>query len=249
MKSSALRRHQSIEPRGRGVVLSALDPAHRFGRTLFPSRVFEVGEVTRVLIDGHQSRKIGKIVQKGRLRGRPIFTLTLEERATCPRTCAAWSICYGNNMQAAQRIVAGPALEARLWDELEALQSRHPRGFLVSLHILGDFYSVAYVDFWRRALDEFPALHVFGFTARLPDADPIGAAVEALSASQWDRFLIRVSGRRSPEKSAIVSDLTDDLTDSLGVVCPAQTGASLCCATCALCFTPGFTRSIVFRRH
>jgi hypothetical protein len=59
---------------------------------MFPSRVFDPDEVQRVLKDGHQSRKIGKFVTKGKMRGFPIFTLTLEERATCPRSCLAWAL-------------------------------------------------------------------------------------------------------------------------------------------------------------
>ncbi|HEV2080051.1 MAG TPA: hypothetical protein VGR19_09195, partial [Allosphingosinicella sp.] len=145
MKASALRRHPTIVPKGNGIEISSLHPAFRTGRTMFPSRVFDPSEVQRVLKTGHQSRKIGKIVDKGARRGWPIFTLTLEERATCPSTCKAWGFCYGNNMQAAERIVAGAELEERLWDELKALQAAHPGGYLVRLHVLGDFYSLQYV--------------------------------------------------------------------------------------------------------
>jgi len=242
MKASALRRHPSIKPSGRGVVLSALDPAYRGGRTNFPSRVFDPDEVQRVLKTGHQSRKIGKIVMKGRLRDAPIFTATLEERATCPRTCAAWACCYGNNMQAAERIVAGPAFEAALWDELAALQVAHPRGFLVRLHVLGDFYSLDYVDLWRRALIAFPAVHVFGFTARLPGT-PIGDALWPLIRDQWDRFAVRVSGMPDATKASQL----EPHHHPASIACPAQTGATDCCATCALCWQTD--RSISFRRH
>lgn len=237
--ASALRRFPTIKPAGRGVVLSSLHPAYRSGRTMFPSRVFDPDEVERVLKDGHQSRKIGKTVQKGRLKGAPIFTLTLEERATCERSCSAWGICYGNGMQAAERIVAGAALEAALWNEITALQAAHPRGFLVRLHVLGDFYSLTYVALWMRALAAFPALHVFGFTAR---TDAIGEAVRELADANWDRFAIRVSGREDPRRASVIRD-----AGAIGVVCPAQTGATDCCATCALCWQSDI--SITFRRH
>src|SRR4051812_47158482 len=172
--TTSLRRF-GTPTKSRGVTVSALHPAHRTGRSLFPSRIFDASEVKRVLKDGHQSRKIGKTVTKGARRGWPIFTLTLEERATCPRSCKAWGICYGNAMQAAERIVAGAELEKALWDELGALQRKHRRGFMVRLHVLGDFYSTAYVQLWANALKAFPALHVFGFTARDPVSDEIGA--------------------------------------------------------------------------
>ena len=195
--ASSLRRYQHAG-KGQPVVISSLHPAHRTGRTIFPSRVFDPSEVPRLLKDGHQARKIGKFVVKGARRGWPIFTLTLEERATCPRSCKAWSFCFGNHMQGAERIVAGAELEGVLWEELAALQRRHARGFLIRLHILGDFYSLGYVRLWQRALAAFPALHVFGFTARDPDADPIGVLLWRMANADWARFAIRFSGRAGP---------------------------------------------------
>jgi hypothetical protein len=225
------------------IVLGALDPAYRTGRTIFPSRVFDPDEVKRVLKDGHQSRKIGKTVAKGPRRGWPIYTLTLEERATCPRNCLAWAVCYGNNMQAAERIVAGPALEKALWNELLALQFVHPSGFMVRLHVLGDFYSLDYVRFWTRALEAFPALHVFGFTAHDPTSE-VGAAIMYLANTQWDRFAVRFSGLADRELGSV---LEGNPGFDQAVQCPAQTEATDCCATCGLCWHS--RRTIGFARH
>jgi len=86
---STLRRHATIEPTGAGVTIGALHPAYRSGRTIFPSRVFDADEVQHILKSGHQNRKIGRDVRKGPRRGWPIYMLTLEERATCPRSCKA----------------------------------------------------------------------------------------------------------------------------------------------------------------
>ena len=244
--ASVLRRHQAAHKRlDRGlapVTLSALDPAYRTGRSIFPSRVFDPGEVRRVLKDGHQSRKIGKFVTKGKRAGWPIFTLTLEERATCPRNCKAWAFCYGNSMQAAERMVAGAELEEALWRELEQLQAEHPGGFMVRLHVLGDFYSLGYVELWQRALKTFPALHVFGFTAHDPESE-IGAPLLRLAQSRWERFSIRFSGRDGPE---LGSQLQPDAHPQ-AIPCPAQTGGTDCCATCALCWHS--RRSISFAKH
>jgi hypothetical protein len=221
-------------------MLGALNPAFRTGRTIFSSRVFDPHEVKRVLKDGHQNRKIGREVRKGPRRGWPIFTLTLEERATCPRSCNAWAYCYGNSMQAAERIVGGPELEAALLSELHELQRQHPRGFMVRLHVLGDFYSQDYVRFWTSALGCFPALHVFGFTARLPGT-PMGDLLFAAAVGDWERFAIRFSGRRGPTLGSVLGEHAD------AIACPAQTEATDCCATCALCWQS--QRSISFARH
>lgn len=241
---SSLRRFGTALPKGRGIVVSALHPASRSGRSLFPTRVFDPHEVDRVLKDGHQSRKIGKIVMKGNRRGWPIFTLTLEERASCPRSCGAWSICYGNNMQAAERIVHGDALVNRLGIELEALQVAHPGGFLVRLHILGDFWSVGYVAAWRQWLDRFPALALFGFTAHAPQSE-IGRAIAIAFHDYRGRWHIRFSGQPHEDMAARVVDPGE--TDPDAILCPAQTGATDCCATCALCWQS--ERSIAFRPH
>jgi hypothetical protein len=194
------------------------------------------------LKDGHQSRKIGKFVTKGPRRGWPLFTLTLEERATCPRSCKAYAFCYGNSMQAAERITAGPALEEAVWNELLALQFAHPQGFMVRLHILGDFYSLGYVKLWELALKAFPALHVFGFTAHLPGTE-IGDALWDITNSLYDRFAIRFSGLDGP---MLGSQLQPE-ADAQAIPCPAQTGATDCCATCGLCWHS--RRSISFARH
>lgn len=240
---TTLRRHASIEPSGHGIAIGALHPAYRYARTIFPSRVFDPSEVKRVLKDGSQNRKIGREVRKGKRRGWPIYMLTLEERATCPRSCKVWGECYGNQSQASERIVAGAELEERLWLELGQLQAEHPRGFMVRLHVLGDFYSEAYVRLWERALDEFPALHVFGYTAHLPGSD-IGHLIHWLGIERWDRFAVRFSGLGDPRKGAVLVD-ADESTPHL--VCPAQTGKTDCCGTCALCWHSD--RTIAFLRH
>ena len=242
---SILRRFGTSHPTGSGLALSALHPANRYGRSIFPSRVFDPDEVKRVLKDGHQSRKIGKFVTKGKLAGFPIYTLTLEERATCPRSCKAWSFCFGNNMQAAERIVAGEALEGRLWEELADLQRLHPGGFLVRLHVLGDFYSERYVQLWHEALEAYPALHVFGYTARPPQSD-IGQLIWEMIAVWPERFHMRFSGWNGARNGAVVID-HGEVTPH--IVCPAQTDPTgeRCCGNCALCWQSD--KTIAFLKH
>jgi len=90
-------------------------PAVVAGRTVYPTTVCsprrDVGGPC-VLKSAANSRKIGGEILKGRWNGFPAYTLTLEERATCPTTCRHWRSCYGNKMQWAQRMQAGPESRA-----------------------------------------------------------------------------------------------------------------------------------------
>jgi hypothetical protein len=228
---------------GARVKLLPTHPALIDGHTIFPGSVVNAADAPRLLISGHNSRKIGKTFTRGAWRGMPIFTLTLEERATCPPSCEQWATCYGNNMHWSRRHRAGPELETILRGELDALNARHPGGFVVRLHILGDFYSAAYVDLWATALDELPALHIFGYTARDPESD-IGLGVLSLSLDNPERCRIRFSGS---DHEGFGSVVIDRIEDSEHVVCPAQTDKTDCCATCGLC--PSMNRTVEFLRH
>jgi hypothetical protein len=140
-----LRRFSGVVSDGEGphvkITLEPHDPRYRAGTTIFPKSVTPASRLGRLLKSGHNSRKIGKTCTKGRLRGAPIYTLTLEERATCPRSCAPWAMCYGNSMPFAHRIFDDGTLTKRLWGELASLQADNPNGFLIRLHVLGDFFS------------------------------------------------------------------------------------------------------------
>lgn len=217
------------EPGKRIIVLPDDHAAVLEHRTLFPSRVTHPDEARggRLLKSGMHSRKLGSRVVKGRWKGMPIFSLTLEERATCPSTCENWKSCYGNKMRWSERYEPGDALERKLGQELRTLSEKYPQGFVVRLHVLGDFYSVSYVAAWASWMQMFPELHVFGYTAR-EFSDDIGAALGSIRCHFPDRWFVRWSNR---DKDTWLS------TGPSGIVCPAMTGASECCGTCGLCWT------------
>ena len=184
---------------------------------------------------------------KGRWIGFPVYSLTLEERATCPTSCHHWRSCYGNRMQYADRVAAGADLEWRLPREVALLSTYHPNGFAVRLHVLGDFYSVEYVGLWRDMLARHRALHIFGYSARWQEGDPIADALMAMVDQQWDRFAIRFSNAPESARPATISvehplQVPDDAT-----LCPEQVGKTESCSTCALCWQS--KKRVAFLQH
>lgn len=233
---------------GNPSTLAPTHPAVVEGTTRYRKTVRPASSAKRVLKSGQNSKKIGGRITKGRWAGMPIFTLTLEERATCPRSCLHWRNCYGNKMHWAHRFEHGPELEVALEKELEELNAAHPTGFVVRLHVLGDFYSVEYVARWEEWLVAYPALRVFGYTAH-DVLSPIGSAIRRLRDADYDRFAVRTSN----------GGLDDACTLSLGsvqesvpftanaTICPAQTQRTDCCATCGLCWQS--RSNIIFLEH
>jgi len=178
----------------------------------------------------------GSVVQKGRYRGMPMFSLTLEERATCWDGCANLEICYGDNMPFAKRYQPGVELEAAIEKDIVILSRRHPQGFVVRLHVLGDFYSVAYTQHWRHLVDSYPRLHLFGYT-HWPWDSPIGHAVTQLVQDHADRVAFRRSDKddlRDPLPGAITIPRGAPAAQGT-VICPEQTGKTASCTTCGLC--------------
>ncbi|CDX26838.1 conserved hypothetical protein [Mesorhizobium plurifarium] len=231
---------------GRGYLPAVDHPAIIEGRTVYTSTVKDPAAAGGILKSGHHNPKIGKVVTKGRWKGFPIFMLTLEERKTCPRSCGSWRSCYGNNVHLGERWQHGPELEHFLVHEVVALQNRYPSGFAVRLHILGDFYSVDYVLTWRALMETCPALHVFGFTARIDPEEPITRAVAKLRRDFPTRWWMRFSGALMEKMASEVVELPEQATPGF-IVCPQQTGRTLACATCGLCWSSN--KSIAFLRH
>lgn len=227
--------------------LPASHPAVRESRTLFPSTVVHADEAPRLLVSGKNQRKLGDRVVKGRWAGMPIFALTLEERATCPATCSNFRTCYGNGMPLARRHRHGPELEYLLHAELAQKQAEHPRGFVVRLHILGDFYDPAYVFLWHRWFSEFPALRVFGYTAH-QRTGLMGRAIEEMNLVFPGRCAIRFSAAQAePGIGDWAITVWDDVVPAGAIVCPAQTDKTDCCGTCGLCWQTD--KTIAFIAH
>lgn len=221
-------------------------PAFNEARTIYGKTVKPVSMVKNVLKPASDNNKLGKgfsVIQKGDWKGMSMFSLTLEERKTCPPSCLHWKDCYGNNMRFAHRIEHGPELEKRLELELDFLASHHKIGFVVRLHVLGDFYSPEYVLFWARMLKKHKNLRIFGYTARWDDI--IGINIRFLNTQFRDRCVIRFS--RNEEFDGENKFAANDKFEGKAITCPEQTGKTQSCLTCGLCWKMNTT--VKFNTH
>lgn len=245
-------KHREIDPT-QAIPLRPDHPALKEARSIFPKSLTASMDSPRFLISGHNNTKLGKAAQKGERAGWPIFQLTLEERATCPRSCFQWSMCYGNAMPYARRHKPDADFIWLLQAEVATIARQFPAGLIVRLHVLGDFFSVEYVRVWAGLLGKFPQLHIFGYTARRLDAPDtlsreIAAEIEALTAKDWSRFAIRTSHRETGPQRSVVVDADPARPDV--IVCPAQSNATEACGSCGLCWAPGArSKTIAFLRH
>lgn len=200
-------------------------------RTKFRKSVKPPGR--RMLKSGRSNKKLGGLVRKGMWKGLPIFSLTLEERKTCPSHCEQWTNCYGNNMPFAHRFDhTNPWFEQALATELVQLSQKHEPGFVVRLHVLGDFYSEDYVKFWLKMMLSLPGLRVFGYTHHRHDS-PIGSRIANLNKLFQKRWRVRFSDDPAVEfRSQVVASAQQ----AQGVVCPEQQGKANSCGDCAYCW-------------
>ena len=224
--------------------LKQTHPALMEGRSIHPKMVKDPAETTGDILKSVSSnKKLGNgsnTITKGKWRGMRMFSLTLQERDTCPRSCHHWTDCYGNNMAFAHRFQAGLSLEYALRYELAYLAKKYPSGFVVRLHVLGDFYSESYVRVWDDALQAYPNLHVFGYTAR--HSDLLGLHVAMLNAHYPKQCWIRSSLKESLADMSAV-----EIANQRSITCPQQTGKTEACITCGLCWS--IRKPIHFMSH
>ena len=217
--------------------------------TMFPNARRTAEDCTTGVLKVSRNKKISKdklpMIRKGEFKGYVIFTLTLEERATCPRYCFHWDDCYGNNMAFAHRFNAGQALENSIEREIAEHCSIY-KGVIVRLHVLGDFYSVPYVELWQSLLARPSNLAVWGFTGYRP-TDPIGLSLAKVRQQFGTRFSVRFSNAPDEIFSANSTEVAEEESGK-SAVCPEQTGKTESCATCTFCWSAQ-TRQVLFLTH
>ena len=192
----------------------------------------------------------GRYVKKGKLKGAEVYTLTLTERETCPTSCGHWDDCYGNNMPFAHRLEHGEELERRLIVEVgQKCSAAREKGrkVLVRLHVLGDFYSVEYVNLWRKLLVLHKNLYVWGYTHHTAETNsPIYRALWYVRHGFPDRWHVRWSD--TGMKFSANSEELIYTSKIPAIVCPEQEGKTKACTTCSLCWDAP-TKNIIFKTH
>ena len=201
-----------------------------------------------MLKPGKNNAKLGDVVTAKMWQGSKMYSLTLEERATCPTTCDQWNNCYGNNMPFAHRFdVADPSFYHHLDDQLERLSKKHANGFVIRLHVLGDFFSTEYVAWWGARVAMHANLRVFGYTHH-PSDTPIGQYIARFNRILPQQWAIRFSDQIMTQMSAHVVQKDYVPMKGLEIVCPEQTGQAASCADCGLCWA-ATNRKIMFVEH
>jgi len=120
------------------------------------------------------------------------------------------------------------------------------RGVIIRLHVLGDFYSVEYVELWQHLLTKFDNLAIWGFTGYKPTSD-IGLAIRAVRGGFGERFAVRFSNAPEWQFSANSADLIKPAKNK-SVICPEQTGQTESCSTCTICWAAK-DMQVLFQTH
>lgn len=227
-------------------------PAIIEGRTIFTNSVIKSDKL--MLKPGSNNRKLGFIITKGKYKGYPIFSLSLEERKTCPRDCIFWVNCYTNNMYLAQRYNHKDKSFYKILEEnIKELNNKY-KGFIVRTHVSGDFFSVEYIKFWERMLNKYSGLNIFGYTAY--KNGPRYREIQRLNNDYPNKFNVRTSGVNASFSTNSTNNMEPFVLykngkkkQVKGVVCPEQTGKTKSCATCGLLCANRNVEQVLFIPH
>jgi len=196
---------------------------------------------------GKQNKKLGDKVTVKMWKGMTMYSLSLEERATCPSDCEQWDNCYGDNMPFAHRFDHNDHnFIGYLEMQLAELNDKHPDGFVVRLHVLGDFYDGKYIVQWQLWLHQFENLRVFGYTHHTADSQ-LGNMINNVNRIHTDRFRVRFSDDDSTSFNASVVQTTAEALARPGIVCPEQSKFTDSCATCGYCWSSD--QPVIFYEH
>ena len=138
-------------------------------------------------------------------------------------------------------------LEQRIYNDL--LNSSNQL-LLIRLHILGDFFSVKYVKFWRKMLKTFNNIALYGYTAnniKSIYSESRAIAKEIIKLNENEHCHIRFSNDLTNKFSANSYDIVKPVK-GVSIVCPVQEDKTANCGTCGLCWNQK-DQQIIFKTH
>jgi len=186
----------------------------------------------QILKPGNYNSKLGFHISSKRWRGKKIYSLSLLESETCPKSCLHENDCYAKRMYFAHKFTSD-GLTLGLEKEIDFLMYKHKKGIVIRLHVTGDFYSKEYVMFWAGQLLKHKKLCVFGYTARNY------SSIDAINKSFPGRCVIRLSKNKEEDKDRMYA--ASEEFKGKCFTCPEQTGKLESCADCGLCWSVGKT--------
>ena len=205
---------------------------------------------------GKQNKKLGDKVSVKMWKDMTMYSLSLEERATCPSDCQQWDNCYGDNMPFAHRFDhTDPNFISYLEVQLRALNEKHKDGFVVRLHVIGDFYDGLYIVQWQLWLNQYENLRVFGYTHHTTGSQ-LGGMINNVNRIYPQRFRIRFSDDNDTSFSAHVTTekygsqhfyTAPNVNLAGAIFCPEQQGRTDSCATCGYCWSSD--QPVIFHEH
>ena len=227
--------------------------------TIYPKTVYTINSIDDYRAYGHKllkqsnNTKLGKVVAKGKFVKKPLYSLSLVEREMgCPKSCHHWDSCYGNNMPFAHRFKTDDDITftSILKNEIIDLLKKHKFGIHIRLHVLGDFFSDYYIDFWRSILFNNKKVSIYGYTAHSPKS-MLGKQIKnVINKIGFNRFAIRFSNA-DVELSANSTEYKPRLLENVSlnpIVCPEQLDKVANCVSCGLCWNSN-AKQILFKTH
>jgi len=176
-------------------------------------------------------KSTSKRIRKGIFRNMALYVLTLIERENC-NDCPILESCYGRNMHRGVRMdPKAKGFKPAILKDLTTLSKRYPRGYVIRLHELGDFFSVEYVRFWERQLVENPELNIFGYSHQ---SGEIGDEIDRVFLDYKGRFNIMDSDGSHGTGIRPIATVSE-IDVPWATDCPQQTKKSMSCITCGLC--------------
>ena len=225
--------------------------------TIYPKTVHTINSIDDYRSYGYQllkqsnNKKLGKKIKKGVYKDRPLYSLSLCEREMgCPKTCLHWNSCYGNNMPFAHRFRTDDDITftSILKNEIINLLKKHKQGIHIRLHVLGDFFSNYYIDFWRSILFNNEKVSIYGYTAHKPTSEFGKQIKHVIDKMSFERFAIRFSNS-NVNLSANSTEYKPRVIGQLkGLICPEQDNKVDSCSNCALCWNDK-AQQILFKTH